>query len=98
MGRRPRTIEVRTDGPTPGVHYPGEWVRVRFHNKDAELCAKCGSTLFNHIGNTGVVYPCWTPSGRMSSGPVRWLGVINPNLWQRFLKVVQYICILPEFF
>lgn len=28
-----------------------------------ELCSKCDFTLDGHISNTGVVYPCWTPSG-----------------------------------
>lgn len=32
----------------------------------AELCAKCGFTYYNHESNTGVPYPCWTPSGRYS--------------------------------
>lgn len=31
-----------------------------------ELCAKCGFTYYNHESNTGVPYPCWTPSGRFS--------------------------------
>lgn len=29
-----------------------------------ELCATCGMTFAAHVGNTGVVNPCWTPSGR----------------------------------
>lgn len=32
----------------------------------AELCAKCGYTREGHIGNTGCVYPCWTPSGKFA--------------------------------
>lgn len=31
---------------------------------DDELCAKCGYTYDGHVSNTGVLYPCWTPSGR----------------------------------
>lgn len=31
---------------------------------DLELCAKCSLTYEGHIGNTGCVFPCWTPSGR----------------------------------
>lgn len=31
-----------------------------------ELCAKCGFTYYNHESNTGVPYPCWTPSGTYS--------------------------------
>jgi hypothetical protein len=28
-----------------------------------DLCAKCGFTYAGHIGNTGCLYPCWTPHG-----------------------------------
>lgn len=31
---------------------------------NTELCARCGYDYSGHIGNTGVLYPCWTPSGR----------------------------------
>lgn len=36
------------------------------NERDEELCAKCGFTLYNHIGNTGCVFPCWTPSAKYS--------------------------------
>jgi hypothetical protein len=35
-------------------------------DREAELCARCGFTLYNHAGNTGCIYPCWLPSGRFS--------------------------------
>jgi hypothetical protein len=31
---------------------------------DDELCAKCNFTRAGHVSNTGVIYPCWTPSGK----------------------------------
>lgn len=32
-----------------------------------EICRSCGAILADHIGNTGVVYPCWEPSGQFRS-------------------------------
>jgi hypothetical protein len=37
--------------------------------KGNELCAKCSYTYDGHIGNTGCLYPCWTPSGRYRAVP-----------------------------
>lgn len=28
-----------------------------------EICAACGAVLDDHVSNTGVVWPCWMPSG-----------------------------------
>lgn len=50
--------------PTPSAE-------TEMSDKDAELCAKCGFTLYNHLSNTGVVYPCWSPSGRFSEDRTR---------------------------
>ena len=39
--------------------------------QDGELCAKCGDTHAGHVSNTGVIYPCWTPSGRFKDTVTR---------------------------
>lgn len=36
---------------------------------DYEICAKCGFTFSGHVGNTGCIYPCWTPSGVLKPRP-----------------------------
>jgi hypothetical protein len=38
-------------------------------DRDRELCAKCGYTFNGHVSNTGVIYPCWTPSGKYAPAP-----------------------------
>ena len=35
-----------------------------------EVCSECGFTLAEHVGNTGCVFPCWTPSGLFAPAPV----------------------------
>lgn len=37
--------------------------------REDELCARCGFTYDGHISNTGVPYPCWTPSGTFKPKP-----------------------------
>ncbi len=55
-------------------------------SKDDELCEKCNFTLAGHRSNTGVIYPCWTPSGRYSGAAIS-----QPKPTHRELRTAEEI-------